>query len=46
MFNKNIPISLSLPIRVINMIDRERNDVSRSKYILRLIENGKKQIQK
>lgn len=43
MLSKNIPISVSLPLRVINMIDLERSDISRSRYILRLIENGRKQ---
>lgn len=42
MLNKNIPISLSLPMSVIKMIDRERSDISRSRYILRLIEIARK----
>jgi hypothetical protein len=30
-------------MNVINMIDQERSDISRSRYILRLIENGRKE---
>jgi metal-responsive CopG/Arc/MetJ family transcriptional regulator len=36
----SIPIGISLPIELIKKIDKERHDVSRSRYILRLIENG------
>lgn len=37
---KNIPWGLSLPKELIYLIDEERGDVSRSKYILRLLENN------
>jgi hypothetical protein len=39
---KNKNISLSLPMTVIDMIDQERSDISRSRYILRLIKNSRK----
>ena len=37
MFKKNIPIGLSLPMEVVYLIDEKRDEVSRSRYILRLI---------
>ena len=36
----SIPIGISLPIELVKKIDRERHDVSRSRYILRLIEKN------
>jgi hypothetical protein len=41
-----INISLTLPEGWIQKIDRERGDINRSKYILRLLEAGYKTIQK
>ena len=35
---KNIPFGISLPQELKNLIDKERGDISRSKYICRLIE--------
>jgi hypothetical protein len=35
-----IPIGVSLPKRVVNQIDTERKDVSRSRFLLRLIERA------
>jgi metal-responsive CopG/Arc/MetJ family transcriptional regulator len=37
---KSIPIGISLPIELVKKIDQERHDVSRSRYILRLIEKN------
>jgi metal-responsive CopG/Arc/MetJ family transcriptional regulator len=34
----SIPIGISLPIELVKKIDKERHDVSRSRYILRLVE--------
>jgi metal-responsive CopG/Arc/MetJ family transcriptional regulator len=36
----SVPIGISLPIELVKKIDKERHDVPRSRYILRLIENG------
>ena len=36
----SIPIGISLPIELVKKIDKERHDVSRSRYILRLIEKN------
>jgi len=36
----SIPIGISLPIDLVKKIDKERHDVSRSRYILRLIEKN------
>jgi metal-responsive CopG/Arc/MetJ family transcriptional regulator len=36
----SVPIGISLPIELIKKIDKERHDVSRSRYILRLIEKN------
>jgi metal-responsive CopG/Arc/MetJ family transcriptional regulator len=36
----SIPIGISLPIELVMKIDKERHDVSRSRYILRLIEKN------
>jgi hypothetical protein len=35
-----IQIGISLPIELVKKIDKERHDVSRSRYILRLIEKN------
>ncbi|MBA2267168.1 MAG: hypothetical protein H0W19_02360 [Nitrosopumilus sp.] len=43
MLDKNIPIGVSLRVELINLIDNKRGDISRSRYILRLIESGLKQ---
>lgn len=37
-FNKSISIGLSLPYYILDIIDKKRADISRSRYILRLIE--------
>ena len=36
----NAPFGFSLPKDLIELIDRERGDISRSKYVLRLIEKS------
>jgi metal-responsive CopG/Arc/MetJ family transcriptional regulator len=36
----SVPVGISLPIELVKKIDRERHDVSRSRYILRLIEKN------
>jgi hypothetical protein len=36
----SIPIGISLPIELVKKIDKERHDVPRSRYILRLIEKN------
>ena len=38
MVKSNAAITISLPIKLWEKIDGERQDVSRSKYILRLLE--------
>jgi hypothetical protein len=35
-----VSITLTLPEEVVHRIDRERGDVNRSRYLLRLIETG------
>lgn len=43
--NRHVPFGLSLPIDFLEAIDRERGDISRSKYVLRLLEkNCQKQV--
>ena len=37
-----IPIGISLPKKILTMIDTKRGDVARSRYVLRLIENALK----
>lgn len=37
---RTVAITISLPIKLWQKIDAERNDVSRSKFILRLLEDG------
>ena len=37
---KKIPFGVSLPQELKNLIDKERGDISRSKYICRLIEHN------
>jgi metal-responsive CopG/Arc/MetJ family transcriptional regulator len=39
-------ISVSLPKTIVNKIDSNRGDVSRSKFVLRLIESKFQKIQK
>jgi hypothetical protein len=39
-FMSSIPIGISLPIELVKKIDEARHDVSRSRYILRLIEKN------
>ncbi|HSF49947.1 MAG TPA: hypothetical protein VLA74_04225 [Nitrososphaeraceae archaeon] len=34
-----IPIGISLPSKIVDALDEKRKDVSRSRYILRLLEN-------
>jgi hypothetical protein len=36
--HKSIAVGISFPKKVIEKIDEERGDVSRSKYLLRIIE--------
>jgi hypothetical protein len=36
--DKSIPFGISLPKSLLNLIDRERGDVTRSRFILRLVE--------
>lgn len=40
MIEESIPVGISLPKMVISKIDSERRDVSRSRYILRLIQRA------
>ena len=35
----SIPIGISLPINIVKRLDSERGDISRSRYLLRMIEN-------
>ena len=37
---ENVPFGLSLPQELKNLIDKERGDTSRSKYIRRIIEHN------
>lgn len=37
---KKIPFGISLPKKLLDSIDQERGDVSRSRFILRLLEKG------
>jgi hypothetical protein len=39
------PVGISLPKKVISRIDSERGDVSRSRYLLRLLENVRHDIE-
>ena len=34
----SIAVGISFPLRIIDKIDRDRGDISRSRYILRMIE--------
>jgi hypothetical protein len=36
--HKNKPTGFSLPIELVDRIDRERGDIPRSKFVLRLLE--------
>ena len=36
---KHIPTGISLPNELIQKIDAERGDISRSRYLLRILEN-------
>jgi hypothetical protein len=38
---KKIPIGISLPKNIVEKIDNERQDVPRSKYLLRILERSK-----
>jgi hypothetical protein len=38
--NNTVSITLTLPEKIVHRIDRERGDVNRSKYVLRMIETG------
>ena len=38
----NLPLCVSLPLEMIQTIDRLRGDVSRSRFVLRLLEKGLK----
>ena len=38
MLKKVIPTGLSLPIELMRQIDSERGDISRSRYLLRILE--------
>jgi hypothetical protein len=38
--SNTVSITLTLPGEVVHRIDRERGDVNRSRYLLRLIETG------
>lgn len=37
-FARNVSVSISLPIELVNKIDTVRKDVNRSRFILRIIE--------
>ena len=37
---KTVGVGISLPKNVISKIDEERGDISRSRYLLRLLEKG------
>lgn len=36
--SKSIPIGLSLPIEMVDILDQERADIPRSRYVLRILE--------
>ena len=38
-YKKYIPIGISLPTKIVEGLDKKRKDVSRSRYILRILEN-------
>jgi hypothetical protein len=40
MISESIPIGISLPRKILHRIDLERKDISRSRYVLRLIEKA------
>jgi hypothetical protein len=40
MMSNTVSITLTLPEEIVHRIDRERGDVNRSRYLLRLIETG------
>ena len=37
---RNIPVGISLPAEMIERIDKERGDITRSRYVLRMIERS------
>ncbi len=37
-YEKYIPIGISLPSKIVDAVDKKRNDVTRSRYILRILE--------
>ena len=37
---ESIAVGISLPKKIVERIDKDRQDVSRSKYVLRLLENS------
>jgi metal-responsive CopG/Arc/MetJ family transcriptional regulator len=41
-----IAIGVSLPRRILSTIDEERRDVSRSRFVLRLLESGLENMKK
>ncbi len=36
----NIPVGISFPKKLLKQIDKDREDVSRSRYLLKMIENS------
>lgn len=38
-YDDYIPIGISLPSKIVDAVDEKRKDVSRSRYILRILEN-------
>lgn len=39
-YARNVPVSISLPIELVNKIDTVRKDVNRSRFLLRIIEKA------
>ena len=37
-YEKYIPIGISLPNKIVDAVDKKRKDVTRSRYILRILE--------
>jgi hypothetical protein len=37
---KNIPVGISFPKKILKQIDKDREDVSRSRYLLKIVENS------
>lgn len=38
-YNEYIPIGISLPTKIVDALDKKRKDTTRSRYILRILEN-------